>query len=194
MCGTVDVQPEAWSTITWKAFHEKQVLASNLRRRNMATHDTPPTTRTLTQQEMTDVLNLAIPAHLATLDPAGFPRVIPIWFLWEEGIFYLSSGPESRHVQDLARDPRVGLCITLEEGQTETGYRPFRQIMVRGKACVQPDTDASWARKLISKYIPGEAGVRRAELEAGKPHVVILLRPERFLTTGFFPANSSHLS
>jgi len=57
----------------------------------MATHDTPPPTRTLTHQEMTDILNLAIPAHLATLDPAGFPRVIPIWFLWEEGIFYLSS-------------------------------------------------------------------------------------------------------
>jgi hypothetical protein len=72
--------------------------------------------------------------------------------------------------------------------------RPFRQIMVRGKAFVQPDTDASWARKLISKYIPGEAGVRRAELEVGNPHVVIVLRPERFLTTGFFPANSSHLS
>jgi nitroimidazol reductase NimA-like FMN-containing flavoprotein (pyridoxamine 5'-phosphate oxidase superfamily) len=160
----------------------------------MASNDTPPPTRALTHQEMTDLLNLAIHAHLATLDPAGFPRVIPIRFLWEEGIFSLSSGPESRQVQDLARDPRVGLCITLEEGQTETGYRPFRQIMVRGKACVQPDTDASWARKLISKYIPGEAGVRRAELEAGNPHVVIVLRPERFLTTGFFPANSSHLS
>ena len=160
----------------------------------MATHDTPPPTRTLTQQEITDVLNLAIPAHLATLDPAGFPRVIPIWFLWEEGIFYLSSGPQSRHVQDLARDPRAGLCITVEEGQTETGYRPFRQIMVRGCAHLQPDTDASWAGKLIGKYIPGEVGVRRAKLEAGKPHVVIVLRPERFLTTGFFPANSPHIS
>jgi hypothetical protein len=68
------------------------------------------------------------------------------------------------------------------------GYRPFRQIMVRGYAHVQPDTDAIWVRKLIGKYITGQAGVRRAKLEAGKPHVVIVLRPERFLTTGFFPA------
>ena len=96
-------------------------------------------------------------------------------------------------MQDLARDPRAGLCITVEESQTETGYRPFRQIMVRGKASVQPDTNASWARKLIGKDIPGEAGVRRAKLEAGKPHVVIVLRPERFLTTGFFPANESQM-
>ena len=155
----------------------------------MATNDTPPPTRPLTQQEIAGLLNLAIPAHLATLDPAGFPRVLPIWFLWEEGIFYLSSGPESRHGQDLARDPRAGLCITIEESQTQAGYRPFRQIMVRGYAQVQPDTDAIWARKLISKYITGQAGVLRAEREAGKSHVVIVLRPERFLTTGFFPAN-----
>ena len=159
----------------------------------MATNDSPSPARPLTRQERADLTSLAIPAHLATLDPAGFPRIIPIWFLWEEEIFYLSSGPQSRHVQDLARDPRAGLCITVEESQTETGYRPFRQIMVRGKASVQPDTDASWARKLIGKYIPGEAGVRRAKLEAVKPHVVIVLRPERLLTTGFFPANESQM-
>ena len=158
----------------------------------MATNS--PLVRRLTQQELADLVSLAMPAHLATLDPAGFPRVIPIWFLWEDGSFYLSSGPQSRHVQDLARDPRAGLCITIEESQTETGYRPFRQIVVRGLAHVLPDTDASWARKLVGKYIPGEAGMRRARLEAGKPHVVIVLRPERFSTTGFFPANESHLN
>ena len=155
----------------------------------MATNDTPPPVRSLTQQEIADLTSLAIPAHLATFDPAGFPRVLPIWFLWEEGIFYLSSGLESRHGQDLARDPRAGLCITIEEGQTQAGYRPFRQIMVRGYAHVQPDTDAIWACKLISKYITGQAGVVRAKLEAEKPHVVIVLRPERLLTTGFFPTN-----
>jgi Pyridoxamine 5'-phosphate oxidase len=148
----------------------------------MATNDTPPPARRLSPQEIAGVLKLA---HLATLDPAGFPRIIPLWFLWEDGSFYLSSGLQSRHVQDLARDPRAGLCITVEEGQTEAGYRPFRQIM---DAYVQPDTGAIWARKLIGKYITGQAGVRRAKLEAGKPHVVIVLRPERFLTTGFFPA------
>lgn len=155
----------------------------------MATDDTSTLVRKLTPQEVADLTDLAIPAHLATLDPAGFPRIIPLWFLWEDGIFYLSSGPKSHHVQDLARDPRAGLCLTVEEGQTEAGYRPFRQIMVHGYAQVQPDPDGRWSRKLIGKYITGQAEVVRAKLEAGKPHVVIALRPERFLTTGFFPAH-----
>ena len=135
------------------------------------------------------MLHRTIPAHLATLDTAGFPRIVPLWFLWEDCSLYRSSGPQSRHVQDLVRDPRAGLCLTVEEGQTRTGYRPFRQSMVRGKASIRPDIDALWARKLISKYSTGQAGVVRAAREAGKSHVVIVLRPERFLTTGFFPAN-----
>jgi nitroimidazol reductase NimA-like FMN-containing flavoprotein (pyridoxamine 5'-phosphate oxidase superfamily) len=154
----------------------------------MATDNTPTPLRKLSQQEIADLLNLAIPAHLATLDPAGFPRITPIWFLWEDGIFYLSSGQEKRHVHDLARDPRAGLCIAIEEGQTEAGSRPYRQIIVRGYAQVQPDTDEIWARKLILKYITGQAGALRAQQSAGKPLAVIALRPERFLTTGNFPA------
>ena len=153
----------------------------------MTANDPLTPVRKLTPQEVADLTALAIPAHLATFDPTGFPRVLPLWFLWEEEIFYLSSGLGSRHVQDLVRDPRAGLCITVEEGQTQAGCRPFRQIMVQGYTQVQPDLDGRWAGKLIRKYILGQAGEGRAKLEAGKPHVVIALRPERFLTTGFFP-------
>jgi hypothetical protein len=44
----------------------------------------------------------------------------------------IDSGQEKRHVHDLARDSRAGLCIALEEGQTQAGNRPYRQIIVRG--------------------------------------------------------------
>lgn len=153
----------------------------------MATDDTPTPIRSLSQQEIADLLHQAIPAQLATLDAAGFPRITPIWFLWEDGVFYMSSGQERHHVHDLARDPRAGLCIAVEGGQTPGGNRPYRQIIVRGNAQVQPDTDELWAHKLILKYITGQAGVLRTQKSAGKPLAVIALRPERFLTTGYFP-------
>lgn len=53
----------------------------------MATHDSPPPARRLLPQEIADVLNFAIPAHLATLDSAGFPRIVPLWFLWKTEAF-----------------------------------------------------------------------------------------------------------
>ena len=92
-------------------------------------------------------------------------------------------------MRDLARDPRAGLSIAREEGQTPGGSLPYRQIIVRGYTHVQPDIDERWARKLILKYITGQAGALRAQQSAGKPLAVIALRPERFLTTGYFPAN-----
>jgi hypothetical protein len=92
-------------------------------------------------------------------------------------------------VHDLARDPRAGLSIAIEKGQTPGGSRPYRQIIVRGHAHVQPDTDERWAHKLILKYITGQAGALRAQQSAGKPLAVIALRPERFLTSGNFPVN-----
>ena len=153
----------------------------------MAADDILTPVRKLSQQEIEHLLQLTIPAHLATLDSAGFPRITPIWFLWENGIFYMSSGQERRHVHDLARDPRAGLSIAIEEGQTQEGSRPYRQIIVRGSAQVQPDIEEIWASKLILKYITGQAGVLRAQQGAGKPLAVITLRPERFLTTGNFP-------
>src|SRR5260370_9102035 len=78
-------------------------ISPSLRRRNMATNDTPPPARRLSPQEIADVLKLTIPAHLATLDPAGFPRIIPLCFLWEDVSFYLSSGLHARHTQNLPR-------------------------------------------------------------------------------------------
>ena len=99
----------------------------------------------------------------------------------------MSSGEERRHVHDLARDPHAGLCVDIEEGQTQGGSRPYRQIIVRGYAQVQPDTDELWAHKLILKYITGQAGTLRAQQSADKPLTVIVLHPERFLTSGNFP-------
>jgi hypothetical protein len=37
--------------------------------------------------EIAAVLALDIPAHLATIDPDGYPRITPIWFIWEDGAF-----------------------------------------------------------------------------------------------------------
>ena len=62
--------------------------------------------RKLTPQEVADMTALAIPAHLATFDPTGFPRVIPLWFLWEDEIFYLSSGPKYNGPRKLDRGLR----------------------------------------------------------------------------------------
>jgi hypothetical protein len=54
----------------------------------MATNETPTPVRRWSPAEISDFLNLALPAAVGTLEPAGFPRVLPMWFLWENGNLY----------------------------------------------------------------------------------------------------------
>lgn len=141
-------------------------------------------TRKLSQQELAHLLALDIPAHLATLDPAGFPRITPLWFLWEQGTFYMTSVEGKRHVADLVRDPHAGLCIDVEKAQSSLGTRPNCQITVRGYAQVMPDVDGVWTRKITLKYVTGESGAESAQRRAALPRLVIALSPERFWAIG----------
>jgi hypothetical protein len=49
----------------------------------MAADQRPTPARHLAEDEMQRLLALDIPAHFATLDRAGFPRITPISFLWK---------------------------------------------------------------------------------------------------------------
>jgi nitroimidazol reductase NimA-like FMN-containing flavoprotein (pyridoxamine 5'-phosphate oxidase superfamily) len=57
------------------------------------------------------------PGHLlrlATVDEGGMPRVVPIWFIHQDGeILFTPRGPAA-YLANLRRDPRVGLSIDEE--------------------------------------------------------------------------------
>jgi nitroimidazol reductase NimA-like FMN-containing flavoprotein (pyridoxamine 5'-phosphate oxidase superfamily) len=47
--------------------------------------------RRLSDEEIEALLALDIPARLATIDPHGFPHVTPLWFVWDDAAFHLTS-------------------------------------------------------------------------------------------------------
>ncbi len=86
--------------------------------------------RQLQAEEIDHLLQADVPARLATLDGDGYPRVVPIWFLWADGAFYMTSVPERVHVADIRRDGRAAICVDIEERRT----RQNRQVRGRGIA------------------------------------------------------------
>ena len=64
--------------------------------------------RRMEPSEIDALLKLDIVARLATLDRAGFPHVTPLWFVWAEGAFLMTSIADRPHLRRLADDPRVG--------------------------------------------------------------------------------------
>lgn len=144
----------------------------------------PTPSRPLSGDELDALLALDVPAHLGTLDRAGFPRITPIWFLWEEGTFHMTSVPGKRQLADLKRDPRASLCIDTESPLAIGGQRPNRQARARGRVETSVDVDGRWTRRITFKYIPGPEGEAQAAFRASMPRVLIRLRPERLIAMG----------
>ncbi|SRR6266542_978516 len=126
-----------------------------------------------------DLLALDVPAHLATIDPAGYPRITPIWFIFEDGAFYMSSLTGKRHLRDLARDARASIRVDAEEREAVDGVRANAQAGARGIVDLRRDGVAEWTRRITLKYVTGPSGLSRANMRAAQDRILIVLRPER---------------
>ena len=71
---------------------------------------------------------------LATVRPEGRPHVMPVWGLWLDGVFYFSTGRQSRKSRNLEENARCVICtekteeaVILEGVAREVPGRSLRQ-------------------------------------------------------------------
>jgi hypothetical protein len=84
----------------------------------------------LNQPLARELLGSAIPARLAYNGLDGFPRVVPIGFLWNGAELVLSSVSYAAKVKALVANPKVALTI-------DTAEPPWQILLVRGTASVE---------------------------------------------------------
>src|SRR5512141_1809184 len=77
------------------------------------------------------VLHSTHPARLSYIWTDGTPRVVPIWFHWNDSEFVLGTPAKAPKVKALAKNPQVALCID------ESGFPP-KVLLVRGTAILEP--------------------------------------------------------
>ena len=74
-----------------------------------------------------ELLQSKIPARLAYVWMDGSPRVVPIWFHWNEREFVLATPPKAPKLKALVKNPKVALTI-------DSNDFPQKVLMVRGTA------------------------------------------------------------
>ena len=77
-----------------------------------------------------DLMNAKIPARLAYIGLDGFPRAIPIGFLWNGTHFVIGTATNSPKMEALKTNPKVALTI-------DTNDMPPHILLVRGSARVE---------------------------------------------------------
>jgi nitroimidazol reductase NimA-like FMN-containing flavoprotein (pyridoxamine 5'-phosphate oxidase superfamily) len=109
----------------------------------------------LTDDEIHEFLHE--PGHLArigTIDDDGMPRVLPLWFVVEDGLLWFTPRAPAVIWRNIQRDPRVGMSIDEEAS-------PYRKVTLQGVVDIvhPPGEDDRWRdryRRIARRYTPAE--------------------------------------
>ncbi len=92
---------------------------------------------TMTEVELLDFLGEGQKTlQVASNDPDGYPHLVPMWFVVEDGKVVFRSFSKSQKILNLRRDPR--LTVFAGEGK---GYSELRGAMIKGEAKLVDDAD-----------------------------------------------------
>lgn len=122
-------------------------------------------------------------ARIGTVDGAGDPHLVPVWFHWDGSSFLVGAQAEDHKVENLRRRGRAALEI-------DSDLRRKRGILVRGRASlIEGEEGRSAYRRLAEAQIPRYLPERpphetaRRMAEKGEP-VVIVIVPESIRSWG----------
>jgi len=121
-------------------------------------------------------------AIVGTIGRDGAPQLSPVWYIYEEGRFYIGITRDTAKYRNLHRDQRISLCI-------DGGRADVRTVMVRGTAELYNkehplQTTMRW--RLISHYIADPTEARRyAESSRDWDAVLVVVTPQKIIIQNF---------
>ncbi|MDE0462705.1 MAG: PPOX class F420-dependent oxidoreductase [Caldilineaceae bacterium] len=120
-------------------------------------------------------------AILATNGRSGAPQLTPVWYVYEDGVLYVSAQTRTVKVKNLRRDPTVTICV-------DGGRGDARYVALYGKAeLIEPgerQRDLRW--RIVRHYYADEAeAAHYYETVKDTVGVIVTLRPERIVSMGF---------
>jgi PPOX class probable F420-dependent enzyme len=119
-------------------------------------------------------LNESNVAVLATVDRRGQAHAAPIWYLYEDGVFVMSTGRGSQKHRNIEANPEVTLVIDRRS-------LPYYYLTARGKAEIGPALSQADRARIASRYLNEEQTRRYLERMAGVDSVSIRLKPRKFI-------------
>jgi len=114
-------------------------------------------------------------ASLATIGGDGSPQLTELWFLHDDGELKLSLNTARLKTRNLMKRPQCSLMLLDLEN-------PYRYLVVRGNARIEPDDDYAFADKLGAKY----AADLSTHDQPGEQRVVVTIEP-----TNIYPVDMS---
>jgi len=91
-------------------------------------------------------------AWLTTVSPGGQPQTSPVWFLWDDGIIWVYSLPDTARVRNIEANSKV--AVNLDGDGTGGDI-----VTIEGRASFDPAAPAAWE---IPDYVVKYAALMEA--------------------------------
>ena len=104
----------------------------------------------------------------------GRPLVAPVWFVVEDGEIVFNTGRDTAKGRAVRRDPRVVLCVDLEEP-------PYAFVQVQGTATVSEDPGelVRTASAIGGRYMGADRAEEFGRRNGVPGELVVRLRPAK---------------
>ena len=113
-------------------------------------------------------------AVLATVGPGGRAHAAPIWYLYEDGVFIMSTGRGSQKHRNVEARPEITLVV-------DRRTLPYYAVMARGRAEIGPPLSDESRRRMATRYLGEELARAYLERVSGEDSVTIRLRPRKLI-------------
>ncbi len=117
--------------------------------------------------------------RLGTVGGDGYPQVTPIWYLYEDDRFWITTASDRIKARNMLARPQVGFAIDSDQ-------RPYRGISARGEAHLVAEGEAARpiTRRIAARYVPPERLDAMVETLMEAPRVVFAIDAPRVVRMG----------
>ena len=128
----------------------------------------------MSQSDMDNFLATGLTCRLGCLNDDGAPYVVPCWFQYTDGRFYIIPRARSKWAKYLQADGRVSLCIDADNGD---------RVLVQGEARMveEPNVGGRWveiAKEMAYRYV-GEEGLAYIDMTLNEPRWLFFVEPKQ---------------
>ncbi len=120
-----------------------------------------------------------IPVRLACHTESGWPMVLSLWYLYEDGKLYCATQQSARVVAYLEHDTRCAFEVASERP-------PYCGVRGQGRATFDHERGGEILERLLKRYLGGTDGdLARMLLAKQENEVAIVIEPMKVFTWDF---------
>jgi nitroimidazol reductase NimA-like FMN-containing flavoprotein (pyridoxamine 5'-phosphate oxidase superfamily) len=122
---------------------------------------------------------IQIPLRLSCISASGWPVVLSLWYLFEEGNLFCATPLRSRVVAYLVDEPRCAFEVASDQP-------PYCGVRGRALATIDQERGLEILERLLRRYMGGtENALAQQLLSRSQPEVAIRLTPSSYHTWNF---------